>query len=157
MRRVSGFTLVELVVTVAILSVLALGALPLAELTVKRGKERELREALRQIRSAIDDYKSASIAGTVERAADASAYPMSLNLLIEGVIDRKDPNKLRKIYFLRRLPPDPMADDAGAPADTWGLRSYASPPDNPQPGKDVYDVYSKSGGVGINGVPYREW
>ena len=158
MRRASGFTLVELVVTVAILSVLALGVLPLAELTVKRGRERELRTALRQMRDAIDDFKAASVAGTIERAADASGYPASLELLVEGVIDRRDPSKRRKIYFLRRLPRDPMADDPAArPADTWGLRSYASPPDSPQAGKDVYDVFSKAGGAGINGVPYREW
>lgn len=157
-KRGRGFTLIELVVTVTILSVLALGALPLAELTIKRGKERELREALRQIRGAIDDYKTASVGGTVARAADASGYPASLNLLVDGVIDQRDPNKRRKIYFLRRLPRDPMAEDAAvAPADTWGLRSYESPPENPQAGKDVFDIHSRSGGVGINGVPYREW
>lgn len=155
--RQAGFTLIELTVTVAVLAVLALGALPLAELTVKRGQEQALRAALREIRGAIDAYKKACDEGRVQRAADASGYPPSLAVLVDGVIDAKDPGRGR-IYFLRRLPREPMA---GRPeqtaADTWGQRSYDSPPDAPQAGKDVFDVYCPCDGVGLNGRPYREW
>jgi general secretion pathway protein G len=146
-----GFTLVELMVTVAIVAVLALGALPLAELTVQRTREHELRSALRQIRGALDEYKRASDEGRIPREADASGYPPTLQLLVDGVVDAKDPAK-RRIFFLRRLPPDPMQPEGG-----WGLRSYESTAEAPQPGKDVFDVYSRADGVGINGLPYRQW
>jgi general secretion pathway protein G len=144
-----GFTLIEMLVTLAILALLASLALPLSELSVQRAKERELRQALRMVRGAIDDYKQAVDANRIARPADASGYPPTLEVLVEGVKDAKDP-KGAKIYFLRRIPRDPFGGD-------WGLRSYASPPDDPQPGKDVYDVYSKSEGTGLDGVPYREW
>jgi general secretion pathway protein G len=157
MRRPRGFTLIELLVTLAILGVLASAAVPLAELAVRRTKESELRQALRQIRGAIDDYKKASDEGRVARAADASGYPASLEALVNGVPAARDPAK-RPIYFLRRLPRDPFYDGPPAdPAQTWGLRSYASPANDPQPGRDVYDVHSTSRAAGLNGVPYREW
>jgi general secretion pathway protein G len=144
-----GFTLIEMLVTLAILALLASLALPLSELSVQRAKERELRQALRAVRGAIDDYKQAVDANRIARPADASGYPPTLEVLVEGVKDAKDP-KGAKMYFLRRIPRDPFGGD-------WGLRSYASPPDDPRPGKDVYDVYSKSEGTGLDGVPYREW
>jgi general secretion pathway protein G len=156
-RPAAGFTLIELVITVAIIGVLALGALPLAELNAQRGKERELRQALRDIRHAIDEYKRAFDEGRIARTPGESGYPPSLELLTDGVPSARDPQK-SKIYFLRRLPRDPLEADHEGPAHrTWGLRSYASSPEEPQPGKDVFDVYSKSSRVGINGVPYREW
>jgi general secretion pathway protein G len=145
-----GFTLVELLVVVAIVALLASIAAPLAEVSWQRSKEQELRHALRQIREAIDAYKRASDENRVERKADASGYPPTLAVLVEGVRDRNDPQK-SKIYFLRRLPRDPMT------GEEWGLRSYASPANDPRPGKDVYDVYSRSEEVGLNKVPYREW
>jgi general secretion pathway protein G len=145
-----GFTLVELLVVVAIVALLASIAAPLAEVSWQRSKEQELRHALRQIREAIDAYKRASDENRVERKADASGYPPTLAVLVEGVRDRNDPQK-SKIYFLRRLPHDPMT------GEEWGLRSYASPANDPRPGKDVYDVYSRSEEVGLNKVPYREW
>jgi general secretion pathway protein G len=152
-----GFTLIELVVTVAIVGVLALGAMPLAELTVQRTKEHDLRLALRQIRGAIDDYKRASDEGRIARAADATGYPPSIDVLVAGVPDARDPGK-RPIYFLRRMPRDPFHEDATLPpAQTWGLRSYASPPDDPQPGKDVFDVYSQTARKAIDGTPLSEW
>jgi general secretion pathway protein G len=144
-----GFTLIEMLVTLAILALLASLALPLSELSVQRARERDLRHALRTVRGAIDAYKQAVDANRIARQADASGYPPTLEVLVEGVKDAKDP-KGAKIYFLRRIPRDPFGTD-------WGLRSYASPPDDPQPGKDVYDVYSRSEGTGLNGVPYREW
>jgi len=157
MRRARGFTLIELMVTLAILALLASVALPLAELTVQRDKERELRQALRELRLAIDAYKRAGDENRIARRADHSGYPPSLETLVEGVADAKDP-KAPKIYFLRRIPRDPFAEGTEAsPARSWGLRSYDSPPQEPQAGRDVYDVYTLSDGSGLNGVPYREW
>ena len=117
---------------------------------MQRGKEKDLREALREIRGAIDAYKRATDEGAIERAADASGYPPTLATLVEGVPDKRKPDG-PKIYFLRRVPADPLG------GEDWGLRSYASSAAEPQPGKDVYDVYSKSDGTGLNGVPYRQW
>jgi len=154
--RRSGFTLIELVITVAIVGVLALLAAPLMEVTAQRHKEAELRLALRQIREAIDAYHQAVQEKRIESPADASGYPPDLDILVAGVPDVTKPERPR-IYFLRRLPRDPMNPDTTLkPSATWGKRSYASPPDAPSPGEDVYDVYSLSGGVGLNGVPYRE-
>ncbi|MBS0387838.1 MAG: type II secretion system protein [Proteobacteria bacterium] len=155
--RHAGFTLIELVITVAIVGLLASAALPLSSMSIKREKESELRAALRDIRSAIDAYKLAAEQGRVQVEADKTGYPADLKLLYEGVEDSTSPDKV-KIYFLRRLPRDPFFPDAtAAPEETWGLRSYASPPDNPQPGDDVYDVHSMSNAKGLNGVPYRDW
>jgi general secretion pathway protein G len=145
-----GFTLIELLIVVAIVSLLATVAAPLAELTSQRGKEQELRSALREIREAIDAYKRASDDGKIERKADASGYPPTLEALVEGV-QRKDVPMEDKIYFLRRIPRDPIG------REDWGLRSYASSADDPKPGKDVYDVYSRSDAIGLNKLPYREW
>lgn len=148
--KARGFTLIELLITVAIVALLASIAAPLAEVTVQREKEKDLRHALREIRGAIDAYKRAADQGAIERAADASGYPESLATLVDGVPDKRKPDGPR-IYFLRRVPADPMG------GEQWGLRSYASSATEPQPGKDVYDVYSKSDGTGLNGVPYRQW
>lgn len=152
-----GFTLVELLITVAIVALLASMVLPVGELAVQRAREQELRAALRDIRNAIDAYKEAADQGRIERKADQSGYPPSLEVLAQGVVDARSPDQ-RKIYFLRRLPRDPMAADPRlAAAETWGKRSYKSPPENPQAGDDVFDVYSMSTGVGLNGIPYRQW
>lgn len=156
MTRVAGFTFIELVITVAIVAVLASAAMPLAELTVRRGKEVELRQALQQLRVAIDAYKQAVDDGRVPKLANESGYPKSLDLLVNGVADAKSASK-STIYFLRRLPRDPFAEP-GVPANqTWALRSYASPPQAPQEGDDVFDVYSRSPQIALNGIPYRDW
>ena len=156
-RRIRGFTLIELVITVAIVGLLASAALPLASMTIKRAKETELRTALRDIRSAIDSYKLAAEQGRIEVQADASGYPPELKLLYAGVVDITTPDK-KLIYFMRQLPRDPFFPDGTAPPEeTWGLRSYASPPTDPRPGDDVFDVHSLSTDKGLNGVPYRDW
>jgi general secretion pathway protein G len=154
---VKGFTLIELVITVAIVAVLASVALPLNELVVQRSKEQDLRRALREIREAIDAYKDASDEGRIVKRVGESGYPRRLVELVEGVEDQKNPKKER-IYFLRRLPRDPFAiDPEQSAADAWGKRAYASPPDEPREGEDVFDVYSLSAATGINGRPYKEW
>lgn len=152
-----GFTLIELMITVAIIAILASVAVPFAELTVKRSNEQALRIALRQIRAALDEYKKAGDEGRIQRKVDTSGYPESLDVLVNGVTDLRSENNGR-IYFLRRIPRDPFSSSPEQPAEaTWGIRSYESPPDAPSPGKDVYDVYSLSDGIGINGIPYRQW
>lgn len=158
-RGAGGFTLIEMMVTVAIVALLASIALPMAELAVQREKEQELRLALRQIREGIDAYKKAVDEGRITKAADESGYPKTLESMVEGVLDPKDPDKKKKIYFLRRIPRDPMArsDATVSAADTWGKRSYASPADAPEEGDDVYDVYTRAEGRGLNGVPYQQW
>jgi general secretion pathway protein G len=158
MARMRGFTLIELTVTVAIVALLASVALPLSQLTVQRGKEQELRRSLRDLREAIDAYKRASDEGRIARPPDQSGYPPTLLALVEGVPEANNPKPDARVYFLRRIPRDPFASDheAGA-AQTWGLRSYDSPPDSPRAGRDVFDVYSLSTGTGMNGVPYRDW
>ncbi len=158
MKRGSrGFTLIELLITVAIVGVLASIAMPLMSMSKQRDKEQELRYSLRQIREAIDAYKHAGEDHRIAVKADESGYPPNLKVLVDGVTDITDPKGSKKIYFLRRLPRDPFGDSAAAPEDTWGLRSYESPPTDPKPGKDVYDVRSLSSDKGLNGVPYAEW
>lgn len=152
-----GFTLVELMIVVAIMAILASSAMPLYELTAQRDREKELRVALRQIREAIDVYKRAVNDGRIARKADESEYPRKLEDLVVGMPDAKDPEK-RKIYFLRRLPRDPMSSDSSlSAAETWGKRAYESPPDDPQEGDDVFDVYSRSEQTGLNGIAYDKW
>ena len=152
-----GFTLIEIVITVAIVGLLAAIAVPTVELTVQRNKEQELRLALREMRKAIDAYKQAYDEGRIVKTLGESGYPPSLNVLVEGIPDARNADKA-KIYFLRRIPRDPMSPDADSPPEqTWGLRSYESEPDSPEEGKDVFDVYSKSAAVALNGVPYKQW
>jgi len=156
-RAVRGFTLIELLVTLTIMGILATAAVPMAALTRKRVNEHELHCALIQIRSALDAYKHAADQGIIAKSTSESGYPKSLGSLVSGVEDLKAGHG-RQVVFLRRLPRDPFYPDAAVrPEATWGLRSYASSADAPQAGADVFDVYSKSQAVGLNGVPYREW
>jgi len=155
-RALRGFTLIELVTTVAIVAILASSAFPLARIAAQREKEQDLRLALRELRGAIDRYKQAADEHLIEKKSDASGYPPDLDVLVSGVDNIKQPDK-PKLYFLRRLPRDPFAPADAKPADSWNKRSYDSPPEAPRPGKDVFDVFSRSEGVGLNGVPYRQW
>jgi len=166
----SGFTLIELMIVVVIMAILATVAMPLRELMVKREKEQVLRTGLRQIRGAIDAYKQAVDDGRIKvddgrikKIEEESGYPARLEDLFIGVTDSKNSEK-KYIFFLRRLPRDPMFQDldvAGVErtpdVDTWGKRSYESPPDNPKEGEDVFDVFSRSESIGLNGIPYNKW
>jgi general secretion pathway protein G len=157
-RRSRGISLVELVVTLALMGLLAMLAAPLAELSVQRAKERQLRTALLQVRKAIDDYKRAADAGLIVSKIGGSTYPPSLDSLV-GVTTVKSGDKKEEvgIVFLRQVPRDPFADE-NLPANvSWGLRASNSPPDKPAPGDDVFDIFSRAEGKGLNGVPYREW
>ncbi|MBB5368338.1 MULTISPECIES: type II secretion system protein [unclassified Janthinobacterium] len=151
----AGYTTIELLVVMAVLGILATAAMPLVELTATRNKERELKQALWEIRRAIDGYKQAYDAGRIGKTGQGNGYPPSLAVLVQGVPDLTAGGQT--MYLLRRLPRDPFAPaDAKAEA-SWGLRSYLSPPEAPKEGEDVFDVYSTSDKVGMNGIAYRLW
>ncbi len=146
-----GYTMVELVVVCSLLVILAAVALPTAKYSIKRGKEMELRQALRQMRNAIDEFKRYSDAGLIPIELGTDGYPSELEVLVEGVevIGQID----KSVRFLRRIPVDPMTGEA-----EWGLRSFQDDFDSDSwGGENVFDVYSLSEGVGLDGVPYQEW
>lgn len=160
-----GFTLIELVVTLALVGLLASVALPLYEVTSTRLKESELRQALRTIRAALDAYKAASDTGQLPKAPGESGYPPSLDVLTQplAVVNKRDLGAsasaaTQRIVFLRQLPRDPFFPDRLVPAaQTWNTRAYASRADDPQPGEDVFDVASKSARIALDGTAYRDW
>jgi general secretion pathway protein G len=145
-----------MLVVLAMLGVLASAARPLLELSVQRSREHELRQGLRTLREAIDAYKRAGEAGHIAQDADASGYPPHLRALVDGVADAKSAEG-RKLYFLRRLPRDPFAPAELPAAETWGLRAYDSPPDEPRAGKDVFDVYSRAERTALDGSRLKDW
>src|SRR5262245_61955613 len=154
-----GLTLVELLVTLVILSILAAAALPYAEVTVRREKELELRRSLRDVRSAIDafyeDWKGGKISRT-STAASEDGYPKTLQVLVEGA-DTGDAKGSRRKY-LRNLPRDPFADAAKPPAEQWILRGYQDAADSiVWGGRDVYDIRSSSQSTAIDGTSYKDW
>lgn len=153
-QRKKGFTYIELMVSLAILAILAATAMPMLELSTKRQKESELRYHLRELREAIDAYKRAYDTGHIKNTLEASGYPPTLEILVNGVIDEKDPKK-GKLRFIRKIPQDPFHPNPEKPL--WGMRSYASEANQPMPGNDVFDVYSMSSEIGLNGIPYAEW
>ncbi|MGP1717336.1 MAG: prepilin-type N-terminal cleavage/methylation domain-containing protein [Methylophilus sp.] len=154
-RRRNGFTLVELLVTLALLALLVTSASPVVQLNSKREKERELKRALWQIRDALDAYKDAVDQGLIKKTADGSGYPPNLRILVTGVENAQDPKK-KKMFFLRRIPRDPFAPDITLTnLQTWRIRAYDGALD--EMAKDVYDVASRSGAIGINQQPYSEW
>ena len=146
-----GFTLIELIVSIFIISILIGLALPLAKNSIKREKEFELRSALREMRTAIDKYKDASDRGFIQMKVDTDGYPETLQVLVDGVqmVGQVD----KKLKFLRRIPIDPMTDKTD-----WGLRSYQDDPKSTSwGGQDVFDVYTKSEGTAFDGTKYKEW
>lgn len=146
-----GLTLLELVVASAILTLLATMALPLAQVKIKRDKERELRRALREIRTAIDRYKDASDRGLIAVKIDTEGYPEDLETLVEGVQLTGAPD--RRVRFLRKIPRDPMINSTD-----WGLRSVQDDPDSLSwSGKNVFDVYSRSQGIALDETRYQDW
>lgn len=149
-RRQRGFTLAELVMVVALIALLSGMALPVAKFTVKRRKEADLRLALRQMRTAIDEYKRMSDQGMIPIKIGGEGYPESLEILVEGV-DVVGQQVKRK--FLRRIPLDPMTGE-----EEWGMRSYQDEPDSNSWGRqNVYDVYSLSDGTALDGTEYKDW
>lgn len=144
----AGLTLVELIVVVAILSVLATAAVPIARFQVKREKERELRRDLWEIRAGIDRYKDAADKGAFQVKADSLGYPPDLETLVKGVDVQG-----KKVRFLRRIPVDPMTGTA-----EWGMRSNQDDPDSSSfGGQNVFDVYSKSQNTAMDGTKYSTW
>lgn len=158
-RAARGITLVELLVTLVIMAILASVALPYAELSVKRQKELELRSALREVRTALDRFHEDWRSGRLSRLAEgisADGYPKSLGVLVEGV--ENTAAKKQMIYYLRRLPSNPLAP-AGTPPDRhWRLRSYQDAPGSMiWGGQDVYDLHSAVDGEALDGSRYSEW
>jgi general secretion pathway protein G len=150
-----GFTFIELMITLSILATLAMVAAPMAQVALQREKEHQLRTALIEVREAIDAYKRAADNGRIKLSIGDSGYPKRLEDLVTGVPDQRSPRK-QNMYFLRRIPRDPFA-----PSETsgggWAMRAYASPPDNPSEGEDVFDISSRSGKMGLNGIPLKQW
>lgn len=157
--RRRGFTLIELVVVLAIVGLLAAAAVPLQELALRRAQEAALREALRTIRGAIDAHRDAVLARRIAAGTDGTPYPPSLAALVRGVPllgSDGQPGEAR-LYLLRRLPRDPFADPALGAAETWALRASTTPPDAPAPGADVFDVASRSPRLGLDGTALKDW
>lgn len=157
-----GFTLIEMLAVLVIVSILALAARPLHELALRRTQEIALRQALRDLRGAIDAHHRAVEDGLIARSREGSAYPPTLQALVEGVplVDAQGQPRTdgaARLYLLRRLPRDPFADPALPAADSWALRSSASPHDAPQPGADVFDVASRSTAAALDGSRYADW
>lgn len=163
-KPVSGFTLIELVITLAIVGLVAMVALPLYEVTATRMKEAELRQALRTIRAGLDAYKVAVDTGLLAREAGESGFPPNLDVLTEALdtVSSRDMTATspaaQRIVILRQLPRDPFFADRQVPAaQTWNTRAYASRSDDPRPGADVFDVSSTSTRTGLDGTPYSSW
>ena len=151
----NGFTFIELLVVTTILLILASAVMPLAKVTIQRQREAELRRALREVRTAIDKYKDSvdnGLIGSIDVKAGSEGYPPDLDTLVEGVGVANDATG-RKLKFLRRVPVDPISGSS-----EWGMRAYGDKPDSTSwGGSNVYDIYSKSGGTGLDGTKYKDW
>jgi len=148
-KLAQGFTLLELIIATTILSVLTLMALPLARITVQREKEKELRKALWEMRDAIDKYEQMGERGAFQIKADSFGYPPDLETLVKGV----EAQGAQRTRFLRSIPVDPMTK-----SKEWGMRSMQDDPDSDSwGGQNVFDVYTKSEGTGLDGTKYKDW
>lgn len=157
MKHQRGFTLIEMMVSLALLATLASAAIPIFQRQEQQRNEEALRVALREIRTALDRYAQLVSEGVIEKEADMTNWPASLNLLVDGVVNKKSPNK-EKIYLLRRIPRDPFCDcDGRQNIDTWRIRASTQEPGESTGGKDVWDVTSGSSQPGLNGIPYAQW
>ena len=148
-RNAVGFTLLELIVAATILSILTLMALPLARITIQREKEKRLRHALWEMRDAIDRYKDAADRGAFQTKVDTFGYPPDLDTLVKGV----EAQGGKKLRYLRSIPIDPMTN-----SKEWGFRSMQDDPDSDSwGGQNVFDIYTKSEGAGLDGTKYKDW
>jgi len=147
-NRAHGFSLIELIVATTILIILTSLAVPLARVTIKREKERELRRDLWELRDAIDRYKDAADRGAFQTKVGSEGYPPDLDTLVKGVDVQG-----KKLKFLRRIPVDPMTNST-----EWGMHSMQDDPDSDSWGEqNVFDVFTKSQGTGLDGTKYRDW
>jgi general secretion pathway protein G len=157
----AGFTLIEMVVVLAIVAILAMAALPLQEMTLRRAQEQALREGLRSIRTALDEHRRLVEAKRVAPGPDGSPWPASLAVLVQGVVLLDEQGQALadgpRRYLLRKLPRDPFADPALAAADTWAQRASSSPPETPAAGADVFDVSSRAEGQALDGTRLADW
>lgn len=148
-KRARGFTLIELIVAATILSILTLMALPLARVTIKREKEKQLRQDLWEMRDAIDRYKDAADRGMFQTKVDTLNYPPDLDTLVKGIEGQAG----KKYRFLRSIPTDPMTN-----SKEWGMRSMQDDADSDSwGGQNVFDVFTKSEGTGLDGTKYKDW
>ncbi|ARD63615.1 general secretion pathway protein GspG [Kosakonia radicincitans DSM 16656] len=146
-----------MMISLALLATLASAAIPIYQRQEQQRNEEELRVALRDIRSAIDRYGQLVEEGIIEKDADMTNWPAWLDLLVDGVVNKKSPNK-EKIYLLRRIPRDPFCDcDGRKNTETWRVRASTQAPGETTGGKDVWDVSSTSSQPGLNGIPYAQW
>lgn len=154
-RLEAGYSFIELIIVASILGILASAVMPLTKVTMQRQREAELRRALREVRTAIDEFKDQADLGnisTLDLSANSEGYPEDLETLVEGVPAANDASG-RKLKFLRRIPLDPMTRST-----EWRLRSYQDRPDSTSwGGQNVYDVYSRSEGRALDGTYYKDW
>lgn len=146
--KVRGFTLIELIVATAILTILTGMAIPLVRVTIKRQKEHELRQDLWDLRDAIDRYKDAADRGAFQIKVGSEGYPPDLETLVNGV-----DVQTKKLKFLRRIPIDPMSNKP-----EWGMRSMQDDPTSDSwDGNNVFDVFTKSQDTALDGTKYKDW
>lgn len=158
-RKVRGFTLVELLVTLTLVGIVAASVLPLATVIEQRAKESELRKSLRVIRQALDDYKIAADAGKIDKPTGSQGYPPSLEVLATGVKQSSLMGvSAPPLFFLRRIPRDPFAEDQAVPPEKmWNIRAYGSKIGDYGGRGEVFDVASKSERVALDGTSYKDW